>query len=62
MLSRCPVAKSFKENPLLKSIIRKKQDTEFFVVKSLIFTQCKNCNIETRSRDYATVDEVVFSP
>jgi hypothetical protein len=23
---------------------------------------CKNCNIETRSRDYATVDEAVFSP
>jgi hypothetical protein len=23
---------------------------------------CKNCNIETRSHDYATVDEAVFSP
>jgi hypothetical protein len=27
-----------------------------------IFTPCKNCNIEIRSRDYATVDEAVFSP
>jgi hypothetical protein len=27
-----------------------------------LFTPCKNCNIETRSRDYATVDEAVFSP
>jgi hypothetical protein len=27
-----------------------------------VFTPCKNCNIETGSRDYATVDEVVFSP
>jgi hypothetical protein len=27
-----------------------------------VFTPCKNCNIETRSRDYATVDEAVFSP
>jgi hypothetical protein len=27
-----------------------------------VFTPYKNCNIETRSRDYATVDEVVFSP
>jgi Fe2+ or Zn2+ uptake regulation protein len=26
-----------------------------------VFTPCKNCNIETRSRDYATVDEAVFS-
>jgi hypothetical protein len=26
-----------------------------------VFTPCKNCNIETRSRDYATADEVVFS-
>jgi hypothetical protein len=27
-----------------------------------VFTPCKNCNIETRSRDYATVDEAAFSP
>jgi hypothetical protein len=27
-----------------------------------VFTPCKNCNIETRSRDYATVDEAVFPP
>jgi hypothetical protein len=27
-----------------------------------VFTPCKNCNLETRSRDYATVDEEVFSP
>jgi hypothetical protein len=27
-----------------------------------VFTPCRNCNIETRSRDYATVGEVVFSP
>jgi hypothetical protein len=27
-----------------------------------VFTPCKNCNIETRSYDYATVDEAVFSP
>jgi hypothetical protein len=24
--------------------------------------QCKNCNIETRSHDYVTIDERVFSP
>jgi hypothetical protein len=23
---------------------------------------CKNCNIDTRSRDYATVNDAVFSP
>jgi hypothetical protein len=27
-----------------------------------VFTPCKNCNIEIRSCDYATVDEAVFSP
>jgi hypothetical protein len=27
-----------------------------------VFAPCKNCNIETRSHDYATVDETVFSP
>jgi hypothetical protein len=27
-----------------------------------VFTPYKNCNIETRSRDYATVEEAVFSP
>jgi hypothetical protein len=27
-----------------------------------VFTQYKNYNIQTRSRDYATVDEAVFSP
>jgi hypothetical protein len=27
-----------------------------------VFRPCKNCNIESRSRDYATVDEAVFSP
>jgi hypothetical protein len=27
-----------------------------------LFTLYKSCNIETRSRDYATVDEAVFSP
>jgi hypothetical protein len=27
-----------------------------------VFTPCKNCNIETRSHDYATVEEAVFSP
>jgi hypothetical protein len=27
-----------------------------------VFTPCKNCNIETRSRDYGIVDEAVFSP
>jgi hypothetical protein len=27
-----------------------------------VFTPCKNCNIETHSHDYATVDEAVFSP
>jgi hypothetical protein len=27
-----------------------------------VFTPCNNCNLETRSRDYATVDEAVFSP
>jgi hypothetical protein len=27
-----------------------------------VFTPCKDCNIETRSRDYAIVDEAVFSP
>jgi hypothetical protein len=27
-----------------------------------VFTPCKNCNIETRSHEYATVEEVVFSP
>jgi hypothetical protein len=26
-----------------------------------VFTPCKNCNIETRSHDYAIVDEAVFS-
>jgi hypothetical protein len=26
-----------------------------------IFTPCKNCDVETRSRGYATVDEAVFS-
>jgi hypothetical protein len=27
-----------------------------------VFTPLKNCNFETRSCDYATVDEAVFSP
>jgi hypothetical protein len=27
-----------------------------------VFRPCKNCNIETRSRDYVRVDEAVFSP
>jgi hypothetical protein len=27
-----------------------------------VFTSCKNRNLETCSRDYATVDEAVFSP
>jgi hypothetical protein len=27
-----------------------------------VFTPCKNCNLETCSRDYATVDDAVFSP
>jgi hypothetical protein len=27
-----------------------------------VFMTYKNCNIETRSRNYATVDEAVFSP
>jgi hypothetical protein len=27
-----------------------------------VFSPCKNCNIETQSRDYATIDEAVFSP
>jgi hypothetical protein len=27
-----------------------------------VFTPCKNCNIEIRSHDYASVDETVFSP
>jgi hypothetical protein len=27
-----------------------------------VFTPRKNCNIKTRSHDYATVDEAVFSP
>jgi hypothetical protein len=27
-----------------------------------VFTPCKNCNIETRSPGYATVEEAVFSP
>jgi hypothetical protein len=27
-----------------------------------VFTPCKNSNIETRSHDYATVDEAVISP
>jgi hypothetical protein len=27
-----------------------------------VFTPCKNCNTERRSRNYATVDEAVFSP
>jgi hypothetical protein len=27
-----------------------------------VFMPCKNCNIETPSRDYAIVDEAVFSP
>jgi hypothetical protein len=27
-----------------------------------VFTPCKNCNIKTRSHDYATIDEAVFSP
>jgi hypothetical protein len=27
-----------------------------------VFAPCKNCNIETRSHDYATVDEAMFSP
>jgi hypothetical protein len=27
-----------------------------------IFTPCKNCNIEARSHNYATVDEAVLSP
>jgi hypothetical protein len=27
-----------------------------------VFTPCRNCNIETRSHNYATVDEAVFSP
>jgi hypothetical protein len=36
---------------------------EFFsVIYSGVFTPCKNCNVETCSRDYATVDEAVFSP
>jgi hypothetical protein len=27
-----------------------------------VFMPCKNCNINTRSHDYATVNEAVFSP
>jgi hypothetical protein len=27
-----------------------------------VFTPCKNCNIETRSCDYATADKAMFSP
>jgi hypothetical protein len=27
-----------------------------------VFTPCKNCNIETCSRDYTIVDEAVYSP
>jgi hypothetical protein len=27
-----------------------------------VFKPCKKCNLETRSCDYATVDEAVFSP
>jgi hypothetical protein len=27
-----------------------------------VLTPCKSCNIETRSHEYATVDEAVFSP
>jgi hypothetical protein len=27
-----------------------------------VFTPCKNCNFETRYRDYATIDDAVFSP
>jgi hypothetical protein len=35
---------------------------EFFFIYCGVFTPRKNCNIETRSRDYATVNEAVFSP
>jgi hypothetical protein len=27
-----------------------------------VFNPCKNCNFETRYRNYTTVDEAVFSP
>jgi hypothetical protein len=31
-------------------------DKVFFFLYCGVFTPCKNCNIETRSHDYATVD------
>jgi hypothetical protein len=30
---------------------------EIFKPTTGVFTQCKNCNLETRSRDYATIEE-----
>jgi hypothetical protein len=40
------------------------QGTRFCIITEYcgVFTSCKNCNFETRSRDYETVDEAVFSP
>jgi hypothetical protein len=35
---------------------------ERYITDCGVFTPCKNCNIEIRSRDYATVDEAVFPP
>jgi hypothetical protein len=33
-----------------------------FAIYCGVFTPCKNCNFETSSRDYATVDVALFSP
>jgi hypothetical protein len=38
------------------------QNLCLFPIYCGVFTPCKNCNIETRSHDYATVDEALFSP
>jgi hypothetical protein len=38
------------------------QQSELLETYCGIFTPCKNCNFETRSHDYATIDEAVFSP
>jgi hypothetical protein len=40
----------------------RKGDTRLRREQCGVFTPYKNCNIETLSRDYATVDEAVFSP
>jgi hypothetical protein len=40
----------------------KYDDDDYYYYYCGVFTQRKTCNLEIRSRDYATVDEAVFSP